>query len=527
MLTTVYGVRPDSDALVGRLGRWLGPGAIVQKLAPEMHDIMARMARPISLQVVPWHRGFRNLGATVLALICALLTSACTQRLDSGETLPASANAPPVVQRLSRIELRASLPLAQIQTALDDAIPRQQEIDERIKVRVPLFNDPRIPFHGSIERTPLQLRPASPAIAFSSTLNGHGSAPTRWIVRGRVDGHIQPMIDSAYRVRSRLESSVDIEEAKLKLDHLPDISLRKLLSERYRDAQPDWTARLDRKLDERLDLRAKASQLWRSAYGVVPLRSRSTASYELTLLHQPTRLLLSNPVATASGDVVFGLGLEAQLSLAVGDSPQAPAARALPAPRIVETLGNRYDVVLPIAINLAKFAEALERELHKGKLRLEHRNVKIEGVGAGSDGKELVLKLRIEAGTWFHRTKAEVFMHAVPYLDDATHELALRDLHYTLQSEDLLLRAASWLTSPQLLADLQRKARLPLAPIEAQAREAAAKLADDVSKRSDGLAQIAVQRVSVDALSLHPGYLLVLVSASGDVHANLQPLLRR
>jgi hypothetical protein len=102
----------------------------------------------------------------------------------------------------------------------------------------------------------------------------------------------------------------------------------------------------------------------------------------------------------------------------------------------------------------------------------------------------------------------------------------LRDLRYTLRSEDLLLRAASWLTSPKLLAELQGKARLPLAPIETQAHEAAAKLAADVSKRSDGLAQIDVQRVSVDALSLHPGYLLVLVSASGEVHANLQPLLR-
>ena len=473
---------------------------------------MARMARLASLQ---------------LSLICALLVCACTQRLDSGEALPASTGEPPQVQRLSRIELRASLPLAQIQAALDEALPREQQIDERIKVRVPLFSDPRIPFHGSVERTPLQLRPASPAIAFSSLLNGHGSAPTRWIVRGRVDGRIRPVIDGSYRVRSGLESSVDIDEARLKLDHLPDISLRKLLTERYREAQQDWAAKLDRKLDERLALRDKASKLWRSAYGAVPLRSRSVADYRLTLLHQPTRLLLANPVTTAAGEVLFGLGLEGQLSLAVGDSPEPPAARALPAPRIVETLGNRYEVVLPVAINLAKFAEALESELHKGKLRLERRNVKVEGVGAGSDGKELVLKLRIEAGTWFRRTKADVFMHAVPYLDEATHELALRDLHYTLQSEDLLLRAASWLTSPKLLADLQRKARLPLAPIETQARDAAARLAEDVSKRTDGLAQIAVQRVSVDALSLHPGYLLVLVSASGEVHANLQPLLKR
>ncbi|EIT72218.1 MULTISPECIES: DUF4403 family protein [Hydrocarboniphaga] len=458
-------------------------------------------------------------------LICTL-ASACTQRIESGETLPAAASEPPQLQRLSRIELRASLPLAQIQAALDEALPRQQDIDERIRIRVPLIDDPRIPFHGSVTRTPLQLRPASPAIAFSSVLDGHGSAPTRWTVRGRVDGRIQPMIDGAYRVRSRLESSVDIDEARLKLDHLPDISLRKLLTERYRDAQRDWAAKLDRKLDERLALRDKASRLWRSAYGAVPLRSRSVADYELTLLHQPMRLLLANPVATASGDVVFGLGLEGQLSLAVGGTPRAPAARALPAPRFVDTLGNRFDLELPIAVDLGKLAQALEQQLHEGKLRFERRNVKVEGVGAGSDGKELVLKLRIEAGTWFRRTKADVFMHAVPFLDEATHELALRELRYTLQSEDLLLRAASWLTSPKLLAELQGKARLPLAPLEAQARDAAAKLAADVSKRSDGLAQIDVQRVSVDALSLHPGYLLVLVSAGGEVHADLAALLR-
>lgn len=461
-----------------------------------------------------------------LLLICALLASACTQRIDSGETLPAAASEPPQLQRLSRIELRASLPLAQIQAALDEALPREQDIDERIKIRVPLIDDPRIPFHGSVTRTPLQLRPASPAIAFSSVLDGHGSAPTRWTVRGRVDGTIQPMIDGAYRLRSRLESSVDIDEARLKLDHLPDISLRKLLTERYRDAQRDWAAKLDRKLDERLALRDKASRLWRSAYGAVPLRSRSLTDYELTLLHQPMRLLLANPVTTASGEVVFGLGLEGQLSLAVGDKPGIPAARALPAPRIVETLGNRFDLELPVAVNLGKLAEALEKQLREGRLRLERRNVRVEGVAAGSDGQELVLKLRIDAGTWFRRTQAEVFMHAVPFLDDATHELALRDLRYTLRSEDLLLRAASWLASPKLLAELQGKARLPLAPIEAQAREAAAKLAAHVSKRSDGLARIDVQRVSVDALSLHPGYLLVLVSARGEVHADLQPLLR-
>lgn len=77
---------------------------------------MATTARPFSLQ---------------LLLMCAALACGCTERLDSGETLPPAASEPPSVQRLSRIELRGSLPLAQIQSALDEALPRQQDIDER------------------------------------------------------------------------------------------------------------------------------------------------------------------------------------------------------------------------------------------------------------------------------------------------------------------------------------------------------------------------------------------------------------
>ncbi len=460
--------------------------------------------------------------AATLSALGLLALSACTRHIDSDEQLPPAAP-PPVLEQVSRVEVTLRLPIAELEQALDQALPRSEVIDERIRLRLPLVSDPRIHLHGNAQRTPLRLRAEPPLLAFSSEISGQGSAPVRWSLRGRIDGSLAPAVDTQYRIHSNLRSGVDVEQARLQLDHLPDVSLRSLLEDRYRAAQPRWIEQLDRRLNEKADLAARAGQLWRSAHGAVSLRD----DVDLILLHRPSALFLANPVTTRDGDLLLGLGFEGLLQLAVGDRPIAPEAQPLPSPRIVDYLGNRFTLALPVAVNLRKLGEAMEDALDQGRLRWEKYSLKVKGVAAGSDGSKLVLRLRVEGGPLWRRTKATVFLRGEPYIDDAGHELRLRGLAYTLDTRDRLLQAADWLLSPDLIAELQRRAVLPLEPLEAQGREAAGELARSLATRSDGLAQIEVERVRVEALSLHPGYIAVRLLASGQVQAQVSPLLKR
>lgn len=466
------------------------------------------------------------------ACVLLCLLGACTRQLDSNEVLPAAATAPPSIEEVSRIELQLRLPVDDIRAALDDALPRSEEIDEHIKLRVPLLRDPSIPVHGNIDRGPLALIAQMPALAFGCDLSGKGSAPVRWMVKGRVNGSLRPTLDAALRLRSNIQAQADVEQAELKLDHLPNVSLRGLIEKRFADAQTRWAERLDRKLNERLDLHARAAKLWDSAHGSVPLPTKRYGDYGLALVHRPTHLLIANPVTTAKGDLVFGIGLEGTLRLSVAENAatdakaDSNAARAMPAAMIVPAVGNRFSLRLPVAVDITRLGEALEAEMGKGRIQLEKKKVRVRHIAAGSDGQRLVLRLGVEAGPIWRRIEGDVFLSAEPVLDSATRELQLRDLRYTLASRNMLLHAASWMASDQMLAELQQRARLPLDALESQGMEAAQKFAQRLSERSEGLAKIEVQHVTLDSLKLVPGYAIALAVADGTVHVDAAALIR-
>lgn len=452
-----------------------------------------------------------------LALLVALSLAACTRQVATDEKLPQTKGPPPVVERDSQLLLTASIPLSEIETALDEALPRVEPLDRKLRVKLPLLKDPRISLKGEIRRSALALRTAPPQFAFATTLRGEGNAPVRWIVRGRAQGTLLPSIDPDYKLHSNLRSDLELDEAKLRLDGLPDISVRGELEDEYGKAMQRAVERLDRRLNHKIKLGTEAATLWASAYGVAQPSKRDP----LYLVYRPTQLYVANPRVSADARLTFGLGLRAQVRAYAGAEPRAPTPAALPPPNLVKPFAPNFHIVVPLIVDVAAVCEAMSKALHEERVRIEKHQARVLNVEGAVVGERLLLRLKLKSGAWRQPIEARVFVSAVPYLDAQAHELRIRDLRYTVESSAALRRAGAWLGSPSFIAKLEQRARMPLAPLEARAKRAAEKLAVDLQRKSGGLVSVRVDAVTIEALSLLDGYVIVDASARGSTRTHL------
>ena len=258
-----------------------------------------------------------------------------------------------------------------------------------------------------------------------------------------------------------------------------------------------------------LNLRPQFQQLWEKLWATYRL-------YNIGYLQlQPERLRISN--MSASNDTLY-------LSVGISGRPLislTPLKDTLtPVPDLSDfTPRHGFNVYLDGRLNYDSLAVVLNTQLDHQTFTLDNRSITVEKCYLSRlDEGHLQIGLQFsgsEHGTFFLSGK--------PVLDTTAGTLALTDLDYHLQTNNMLIRTASWLFSKKIMKELRTYTQFPVNQYLEQIKQKAnTQLNQPIVKGIH--TQGSLSRISILQLTVGPSDLEVRCRASGELQVLVDDL---
>ena len=268
------------------------------------------------------------------------------------------------------------------------------------------------------------------------------------------------------------------------------------------DAQMDTASWGIQDTLRRLNLRPQFQALWQKLWATYRL-------YNVGYLRlQPERLRVSE--LEARGDTLYlSVGISGRPLISL--TPLKDTVTAVPdlsdfTPR------HGFNIYLDARLDYDSLAVLLNAQLDHRTFAVDNRTLTVEKCFiAPLDQGHLRIGFQFsgsENGTFY--------LSGVPQLDTAAGVLDITDLDYRLETNNLLIRTASWLFSKKVLRELRAYTRFPLRDYLEQVRaKANAQLSQSIVRgiRTDGR----LDRIAVLRLGVTPSEMDVRCQASGEL----------
>jgi hypothetical protein len=242
------------------------------------------------------------------------------------------------------------------------------------------------------------------------------------------------------------------------------------------------------------------------------------------LVLAPERIGLSGP-NIVDQTLSLSLGLAVRARVVTQDAPPVLAPRPLPAPSAFEGPSNHFSFVVPTSISYADAASFAMRSLKKKPLRIAGTIVRVTRLEILPSRDDIVVAASFcldqswDPTGWFSSCGTG-YLRGAPVYDARTETIEVKQMHYDVLTEDVLLGAMRALAGPDLGHALEGHLRFPVSrDLEKLRNQVAAALARPQGR--DVTISGNVESFGAPALTWTTEGFLALFSASGTVHAEL------
>lgn len=491
-----------------------------------------------------WHRGRgRQDFPALVALLLAGLLAACSPSSSRSPDIaveppppgPASAAPPEIEEGRLSLFLPWQIPLSDLQQAVEAETPRYFADERKDDIASWLRDDF---YRYRLARGPIELGLAGDRLTFriplagSITLGGKilFGVPLQETVEltGTVTGTARPALTPDWQLQLHPEAQLRLDQADLVLPGQAKLDLRGILAPRLDGSLQNLLTEAGNRLGSSLGLRRRAESVWSELHFVRQI----LPDENLWFRFQP-RSVGSAPLRIDAGAATLtgGLAIEGRTALVLQPrtAPLAPPAPT-PMPELVPvatlpaglTAADRgkIEVDLPIAATAAELSPWAARAFRNQRFRLDkRREMTVADASLGTAEDELILALDFSTSptgkSAERQARGRIYLRGRPRFDPESRRLRLEDLQFDLATRSLLLRLAEWLHRPQLLAQLQRRADLDVAPLLAQAQEEAEKAMRNLRWPAGLRGGIRLDPIAVNGLEVKHGRVIVRCRITG------------
>lgn len=275
------------------------------------------------------------------------------------------------------------------------------------------------------------------------------------------------------------------------------------------NAQMDTAGWALQKTLDHLDLRPQFQQLWQKLWAVYRL-------YNVGYLQlRPERLRISN--MSAQNDTLY-------LSVGISGRPLISLTplkdTVTPVPDLSDfTPRHGFNIYLDSRLNYDSLAAVLNAQMDHQTFTLDNRSITIEKcflspLDAG----------HLKIGLQFSGTEHGIFyLSGAPVLDTAAGTLEITDLDYRLETNNLLIRTASWLFSKKIMKELRSYTHFPVNQYLEQIRQKAnAQLSQTVIKGIHTQGELS--RIGILSMTVGENDMAVRCQASGELQVTVDDL---
>lgn len=284
--------------------------------------------------------------------------------------------------------------------------------------------------------------------------------------------------------------------------------------------------KFDQELQSRLQFKQHLKEAWVRLQQPILLDKDLNAW--LTVRPQEIRI---SPLWIHDGQVDMRIGFSSYIQTVTNGKPHPVVNPELPPLIIDNRLSDNVHIGLTGEITY-RHASQLLKEQVTGKLFTfdgGKDQIRINDAVVSASGEQLVLMLDIngktKAGLFNKKLEGKIFLKATPYYDPNTSTIRVKDLDYSIDTEDMLVQTASWLAKEHFRENLERHINLP---IRSQIEEIQKKLQAVLTRTNRGYEAVqltgALTHMEPEDIYLTPTSIKAVVNARGKLSMQIEKL---
>lgn len=261
---------------------------------------------------------------------------------------------------------------------------------------------------------------------------------------GKVEGTgaVAISLKTGYEVRPdwKLETQTEIVEyewlekprLKMGLVSLPVGFVADMLIDNFKTT---ITENIDKQISENLGLDTLIANGWKRMHEPLQL----SEEYQAWLMMNPQKISMT-PIQSDADDLQATVLIESQPAIVFGQKPEDPQLHPLPPFAYADSGGEEFLIRIGTEISYDE-AERIVKETVQGE-RFDYgkRHVVVEDIELYGQGNKLVVNTKI-SGTY----TGDIFMTGQPEFNERKNSIDIKNLKYTVDTRNFLLRSAGWL----------------------------------------------------------------------------------
>lgn len=435
---------------------------------------------------------------------------------------PRSAVAPLALPAtISYLPVSLHVPTHAVAALLENAVPKGFTLDVQKDVHV----------HGTPCRGPITVENdlTGKRVSVSMPMSGRvmvekklpfGDAAVGLDVTGGIRATFAPVLSPDQTINPQLVLSAYVDQAVVKTK-IGDIGVTELLQGAVGNIVGALKVPVEAKLASAFNARNQVEKVWNRMNSVHKLTDQPPTWLRIT----PRKLTLRQFEYTPDA-IESGLALEIETHVFVQDAAPELLPAPLPAFDMSETVGDEFQLSIPVEVSYAMINKQLQTQLAKARFNLPDRawltitNAAVEPYGDGIllkvdfDGKQGLMK----------SVSGRMYIVGIPVFDAATGQLRVEQLSYTAETENLLAKNVEWLAHAKLLDSIQAAAVInlngELEKVKGKANEALGKLKTQLPKEIG--ADVHVTELRIERLAFAKESAFAVVNARGKMSGRLQ-----
>ncbi|CAN5918427.1 hypothetical protein BH24BAC1_BH24BAC1_07240 [soil metagenome] len=284
--------------------------------------------------------------------------------------------------------------------------------------------------------------------------------------------------------------------------------------------------KFDQELQSRLQFKQHLQQAWVKLQQ--PILLDKSLNAWLTVRPQEIRI---SPLRIHNGQVDMRIGFSSYIQTVTNGKPRPEINPVLPPLIFDNRLSDNVHIGLTGEISYLHASQLLKEQV-TGKLFTfdgGKDQIRINDAVVSGSGEQLVLMLDIngktKAGLFNKKLEGKIFLKATPYYDSHTSSIRVRDLDYSIATNDMLVQTANWLAKEHFRENLERHINLP---VRSQIEEVRNKLQAMLVQTNRGYEAVhltgALTHMEPEDIYLTPTSIKAVVHARGKLSMQIDKL---
>ncbi|MCB0632217.1 MAG: DUF4403 family protein [Saprospiraceae bacterium] len=195
------------------------------------------------------------------------------------------------------------------------------------------------------------------------------------------------------------------------------------------------TENIDQQISENLGLDSLIADGWKKMHEPLEV----SEDYHAWLMMNPQKISMT-PIKSNDDDLQATVLIESKPTISFGEKPKDPELHPLPPFAYAQSGGEEFMIRIGTEISYDE-AERIVKETVQGE-RFDYGNryVVVDDIELYGQGNKLVVNTKI-SGTY----SGDIFMTGRPEFNARSNSIDIKDLKYTVDTRNFLLRSAGWL----------------------------------------------------------------------------------